>query len=62
MSKPDFGYFPIVRWISEQLSKKTCETCNGTGEIETTIGGDGYGGRCCGEMDVPTSCPDCQED
>ena len=20
---------------------------------EVTIGGDGYGGRCCGEMDVP---------
>lgn len=39
---------------------KDCEACQGTGEgPDITIGGDGYGDRCCGLMDVPTVCFDC---
>jgi hypothetical protein len=36
------------------VSNPNCEICNGTGirKISYTIGGDGYGGKCCGEMDV----------
>lgn len=39
-----------------------CERCNGTGEGEGehTIGGDGYGNRCCGTMDVPNVCEICE--
>ncbi len=36
-----------------------CETCDGSGEIEIQIGGDGYGGSCCALADVPSVCPDC---
>lgn len=36
-----------------------CDACNGTGIRSTTIGGDGYGGKCCGEMDVEGPCDWC---
>jgi hypothetical protein len=36
-----------------------CETCGGSGEIEISIGGDGFDGRCCGTADVPTICGIC---
>jgi len=36
-----------------------CPTCGGSGEVERTIGGDGYGGRCAGTMDVPCVCSEC---
>ena len=50
-------------WKEEKspARKGACKTCNGTGTVERTIGGDGYGGRCAAEADVPTQCPDCQE-
>lgn len=37
----------------------TCEECNGTREVSATIGGDGYGDRCAGEMDIEGPCPYC---
>ena len=36
-----------------------CWMCEGTGEYETTIGGDGYDGRCCATADVICICPNC---
>ena len=36
-----------------------CEVCDGEGEYETTIGGDGFDGRCCAEADVYVVCLDC---
>ena len=36
-----------------------CDRCMGAGELWRAIGGDGYGDRCAGTMDVPTVCPDC---
>lgn len=36
-----------------------CGECNGTGEVEVQIGGDGYGGKCAGLADVPAACPEC---
>lgn len=38
---------------------KRCPECNGTGEIEIQIGGDGYDNRCCAVADVPVECPEC---
>lgn len=38
-----------------------CERCGGSGTVNVTIGGDGYGGRCCGEMDCEADCPECEE-
>jgi DnaJ-class molecular chaperone len=40
--------------------KIRCPQCLGHGEYEKTIGGDGYGGRCCGLMDVPVVCDACE--
>lgn len=37
----------------------TCETCDGSGEIEIQVGGDGFNGRCCAVADVPAPCPEC---
>jgi len=37
-----------------------CDRCNGRGLISITIGGDGYGDRCCGTMDCDDQpCPEC---
>lgn len=36
-----------------------CEFCGGAGTVEITIGGDGYGGRCCAQADVEAPCPNC---
>lgn len=36
-----------------------CETCGGSGVVERTIGGDGYGDRCAAQADVEAPCPDC---
>lgn len=36
-----------------------CATCDGSGEIETQVGGDGYGSSCCAIADVPSVCPIC---
>lgn len=36
-----------------------CDACDGTGTRHATIGGDGYGGKCCGEMDVEGTCDWC---
>jgi len=38
---------------------KHCPECNGTGEIEVQIGGDGYDNRCCALADAPVVCPEC---
>jgi hypothetical protein len=37
-----------------------CERCRGTGLVTATIGGDGYGDRCCALMDCDDQpCPEC---
>jgi hypothetical protein len=39
-----------------------CEFCGGTGLRSVTIGGDGYGDRCCGTMDCDDQpCGFCNE-
>lgn len=40
---------------------RICPTCNNSRVVERTIGGDGYGGRCCALADVEVPCPDCTE-
>ena len=37
----------------------TCPECKGHGTVESTIGGDGYGDRCCGLADVEVYCSEC---
>ena len=41
------------------IEVEICEVCDGEGEYETTIGGDGFDGRCCAEADVYVVCLDC---
>ena len=36
-----------------------CEECNGSGVRHATIGGDGYGDRCCALMDAEVECCFC---
>jgi len=36
-----------------------CGSCEGSGAYETTIGGDGYGGRCSALADVECVCGEC---
>ena len=36
-----------------------CTECEGSGVVEWSVGGDGYGGRCCGTMDVEGPCTGC---
>ena len=36
-----------------------CPECDGTGTVEISIGGDGYGGRCAATADVETDCIFC---
>jgi hypothetical protein len=33
--------------------------CSDHGSLAHQVGGDGYGDRCCGVMDVPGFCEDC---
>lgn len=44
------------------MPNPNCEVCHGTGLYTITIGGDGYGDKCCGTMDCDdqpcTSCDD----
>lgn len=41
------------------IEVEKCEQCRGAGEYETTIGGDGFDGRCCAEADVYVECGEC---
>ena len=36
-----------------------CEDCDGTGVVERSVGGDGYGGRCSALADVECECIMC---
>jgi len=38
---------------------RPCPDCDGTGQYEGQIGGDGYGGKCAGVADVPLVCNTC---
>jgi len=49
--------WPFDLGLKEEM--KRCPECNGTGEIEIQIGGDGYDNRCCAVADVPVECPEC---
>ena len=40
----------------------SCPRCHGTGTVSVTIGGDGYGDRCCAEMDGEGPCPECEDE
>ena len=40
-------------------TRTRCATCRGSGTVEATLGGDGYGNRCAGTMDGETECFDC---
>lgn len=46
--------------VPDAPQAERCERCDGSGEVSVTIGGDGYGGKCCGEMDCEGPCPDCE--
>lgn len=54
-------FTPEVEQAVLSFKRLICDRCGGSGTIEFTIGGDGYGGRCCGEADVEGPCPECSE-
>jgi len=41
-------------------AKGKCPDCDGKGEYEAQIGGDGYDDRCCALADVMCVCPTCK--
>ena len=38
---------------------EVCPECGGEGSYETSIGGDGFDGRCCAVADVEVECLEC---
>jgi len=44
----------------ELTDNNKCPDCDGKGEYEAQIGGDGYGDRCCALADVMCVCPTCK--
>jgi hypothetical protein len=44
------------------MPNPNCEVCHGTGTYTITIGGDGYGDKCCGTMDCDDQpCQSCDD-
>jgi hypothetical protein len=58
-SLPDGEPEPFRVLLRQALAPVPCEECDGEGEVEITIGGDGYGDRCAALADVPRVCHEC---